>query len=552
MSSIRISQLTPLVSASFTGDDFFPVVDSASMTTYRTPLSSLNSWLGVYGTASWASGSRSASYANTSSFSVSSSWAPLASLQAHTISSSWASSSISASHSQTASSLQGYGNSWENSLTMSKMLYMAVSSSFIIPRKRIIRPDQGEPLTQNCLFLNSSYSSESISNDWGRIYYTEPTLDVGRVVFEHGDNADGEYVNSSSAAYTIEYQYRNSPGFLFSTLNTDTWFSTSSLLFLSTAGKLYARGIEANDYTASVSVTNGAVGFYGTASYARTASYVSNLPTAAANVTPSFVKNLSIRPNWTPYDTNGTLISIKIDEIIVYDVMSPKNAKKLSSDDYTLSMTNNRAGADAGGLIGVFTPNHWYDVWVVHNSAANTVSTAIIDSGTTPKTSTSASVHAALNGAGYDYFTKIGSVFDENSIVWRQWYEYGLQTMWAYRNIYPLAWGLGSGYNLTHYLNSAPRNTKVKLKINKNNSYLNSKGYTLGDELDGADFLTFLGTDDIHLPPFILVSTDTTLKFWASATIVLVPTPVFLGVDSSGIYAWIGWADHDVIIYSWV
>jgi hypothetical protein len=60
---IKISELIKLPVSSISGDDYFPLVDSASKTTYRTDLTDFNTWLAASGS------SISASYALTSSYS---------------------------------------------------------------------------------------------------------------------------------------------------------------------------------------------------------------------------------------------------------------------------------------------------------------------------------------------------------------------------------------------------------------------------------------------------------------------------------------------------
>lgn len=69
MSNIRISQLNSLLVP--TTDDFIPIVDSASLTTYRTPITSLLTVVAQIGSvpsASWASASISSSQSETASF----------------------------------------------------------------------------------------------------------------------------------------------------------------------------------------------------------------------------------------------------------------------------------------------------------------------------------------------------------------------------------------------------------------------------------------------------------------------------------------------------
>mgnify|MGYP006267259075 CR=1 FL=1 len=91
MSSIKISQLSPLVGA-LSSSDFFPIDQSSSLTTYRATLSQLQlftstgSFTGsltgsLLGTASWANNATSASYATAStsaSYALSSSYANVA------------------------------------------------------------------------------------------------------------------------------------------------------------------------------------------------------------------------------------------------------------------------------------------------------------------------------------------------------------------------------------------------------------------------------------------------------------------------------------------
>ena len=66
-STIKISQLNPLTGSALTLDDFIPIVDSGSLVTKRSPLSSVQSLL-MIATSSYASASISSSYALTSSY----------------------------------------------------------------------------------------------------------------------------------------------------------------------------------------------------------------------------------------------------------------------------------------------------------------------------------------------------------------------------------------------------------------------------------------------------------------------------------------------------
>ena len=115
--SIKISELDGL--SAVLGRDFFPVVQSGSMTTFRVTITTLNDWMRISGSAlsaSWASRSLYSSLSNTAisashaSSSVSSSFSSVAAI-AYSLnftplssnSASWASASLSSSYSVTAS-----------------------------------------------------------------------------------------------------------------------------------------------------------------------------------------------------------------------------------------------------------------------------------------------------------------------------------------------------------------------------------------------------------------------------------------------------------------
>ena len=119
--NIKISELNPPPTPPIT-EDFFPLVHSASMTTYRASIQDIGclithsiyadtaSYLKDYAptvSASWASASISASYAKTASYTISASHAKMADSasypsQLFQISCSWASASVSASHANMA------------------------------------------------------------------------------------------------------------------------------------------------------------------------------------------------------------------------------------------------------------------------------------------------------------------------------------------------------------------------------------------------------------------------------------------------------------------
>lgn len=137
--SIKISELDALT---FLVDaDFFPLVQSGSLTTYRVNLTTLNNWFRVSGSvlsASWASRSLDASQA------TSASWASASLTSLQSISASWASASISASYARSASrSEQTLSSSFAN---------VAISASYA-------------PFSQE-FQASSSWASQSLSSSF--------------------------------------------------------------------------------------------------------------------------------------------------------------------------------------------------------------------------------------------------------------------------------------------------------------------------------------------------------------------------------------------------
>lgn len=105
--SIPISALNELTI--ITSDDFFPIVDSGSLTTFRTPVDSFRIYIAESGSvisASWASSSLSSSYALSASWADragSASWADNCRSASYARSASWADRAGSASYTLSAS-----------------------------------------------------------------------------------------------------------------------------------------------------------------------------------------------------------------------------------------------------------------------------------------------------------------------------------------------------------------------------------------------------------------------------------------------------------------
>lgn len=99
MSNIRISQLNELINP-IESTDFIALVESSSLTTYRTNIQSIGTWMAASGSSSSSLVSISSSWAPMPVLNNSSSWASSSLIS---ISSSWASSSISSSYSLSSS-----------------------------------------------------------------------------------------------------------------------------------------------------------------------------------------------------------------------------------------------------------------------------------------------------------------------------------------------------------------------------------------------------------------------------------------------------------------
>jgi len=297
MASIKISELNDF--SAVIAEDFIPLVDSSSLTTYRTSLDALGAFISASVPVGHATASISASYAETASFAETASYvnisaitienatqAEFATQSLFATSSLYASQSAFATQSRfatqslfstqslyatsslTASYLTGSGH--VSTLTASIAIRVASGSRLIIPMKQSLAYDNHT----NCIFFQGGSNSggpDPLKNDWGRLYFIEEVQDKGHIRFDHLDNNDDPYPLGPN----IDLQYVNKPGFFWSTWDYST-SDSSSLMFLSTNGELYVRKVEATDFTASL-VGEERVGFLGTSSWsdkAKTASYV--------------------------------------------------------------------------------------------------------------------------------------------------------------------------------------------------------------------------------------------------------------------------------------
>lgn len=154
--SIKISELDALTTV--LGRDFFPLVQSGSLTTYRVSVTTLNNWFRVSGSAlsaSWASRSLNSLQA------VSASWASASLTSLQTVSASWASASRSSSFSTLA-----------QTANTASYVINAVSASFA-------------PFTQS-VQVSASYASASLSSSYALSASYAPavgdTVPIGAII----------------------------------------------------------------------------------------------------------------------------------------------------------------------------------------------------------------------------------------------------------------------------------------------------------------------------------------------------------------------------------
>lgn len=300
MASVKISELNELLS--ITSDDYLAIVDSGSQTTYRASFNTINDWMSVYGSASFAISASHAVMADTASHVVSASYALRATTSSYALTASYYDVSgyspgfaTSASYASTASCLHGNGTSWENYLQISGSLKISASAGIHVPRKRNVL---SEPASNNSIFFNDQFGVVPSYNDWANIHYAEDITDSGRLVFQLGDNI-GPLIYIDTSKFNLETLGRNFPGFLWQFMNTNGFLATGSLMFLSAGGRLYVRAANAQSFTSSI---NPGIGFVGTASWAQ------NLVGGAGTlVEPPIGSIMDYAGTSAPADTNWKL-----------------------------------------------------------------------------------------------------------------------------------------------------------------------------------------------------------------------------------------------------
>ena len=212
--TIRISNLNSI--AQITSDDFIPVVDSGSLTTYKTQVQSFGTWMYASGSASYAESSRSSSFstnASASKVSISSSYAVSASYvlanisvvnSTYSVSASFASNAVSASYSKIASNATSSNSSsylvYPNNSTAS---YSMNSNSSSYATSASIATTASYALLTSGQVTSASYSDKSRNADTAS--YLSSTL-VGSSGFL-GAGQTWQIANPLGAFYYNGYMY---------------------------------------------------------------------------------------------------------------------------------------------------------------------------------------------------------------------------------------------------------------------------------------------------------------------------------------------------------
>lgn len=176
--NIRISQLNIIPSVT-TSDDFIPLVDSGSLTTYRVSVSNFGGWFSESGSvrsASWASASTVSGTATAS------------------ISSSWASSSISSS----ATLHLIYPNSSTASFGQTSL-----SSSWAISSSNAIISFAATSASWASASISSSYSKTSSYSETAS-YFNAAATDLSSASWA-SSSVSSSYANTASYAITASY-----------------------------------------------------------------------------------------------------------------------------------------------------------------------------------------------------------------------------------------------------------------------------------------------------------------------------------------------------------
>ena len=241
--SIPISNLNPLLVV--TSSDLIPVVQSSSLTTFKTTLSVLGNWISSSVDASSSFSSTSASYAFSSSYTYSSSFAitsnnlnyPNLSTASYAISSSQTMASISSSYSITASfalhtptgstaisSSWSSQSLWTTTSSFSSQSMWNISSSFA---SRSFFATSASWASQSIWATSASFASGSISSSYS-VTTTTASYALGNMIRAFGtvlmkSASDYNSIIISSASFNLQRPVIWAGSGLGGVIDPDTW-----------------------------------------------------------------------------------------------------------------------------------------------------------------------------------------------------------------------------------------------------------------------------------------------------------------------------------------
>jgi len=292
--NIKVSELNRL--NVLTADDFFPVVDSGSMTTYRTDVNTINDWMAASGSclsASYAptigslfwgytyAGSPHIYNLNVGNVGVKT-LTPIADFDVNGL--------IHSTNLNVDSNIAATTISSSKSILTSRLYIPIYSSSNVWDGS----PGDSSVISDSSIWFNSRYGyPDALSNDYARITFIDDSIagDSGKLLILTGDNAPptgNVPTNYTIVGPNIEELYKSEGGTLFGAVGSHR---TGSILFVGAdSGNTYARRVfadkfVAHDYNTSYEATYGtssiaktytstaSVGFIGTASNAISASW---------------------------------------------------------------------------------------------------------------------------------------------------------------------------------------------------------------------------------------------------------------------------------------
>ena len=363
-------------------EDFIPVVESSSMTTFRMNLGNIDdTYFAVSGTVLSASWATASIWAISASWATASMWTISGSEASHSISASYAitaSSAIESWHAWTASKLEGVGNSWENDLLIYNSLgitgstgggYFDITARPSTTSSFITLP----AIKLNSLFLNKEYALAS-TLDYGKLYFMEDRRNQAKMVFECG----GYYVQPKQNGVNIDNYLSGAKGFLFQTNeagNGSNLQRTASLMFISSSGRVFSRAIEAQEFTSSLR-SSATVGFVGTASWAMnaiTSAYAQTYPTPF--ITGMIMGWAGASPPAGWLDCDGTLLNVGLYPALAAQIgtnygaslninqyIKPETDKPIyhSYNDGEVKLWWNSGGSGIYSLYWAFTAHTYY------------------------------------------------------------------------------------------------------------------------------------------------------------------------------------------------